>query len=72
MNLDLIKYSTEDLLVELRDRFSTIIVLGVDTADPTKLTEVYDGPAYAVAGLLQQGLMETMASIQKQIDQAEE
>lgn len=63
--------TTEELLHELKNRYTALIVLGCHAEDMDKITEVFEGPMYMVAGLLTQATCELTASMTKPLDNDE-
>lgn len=61
--------STEDLLLELRKRYTALVILGAVQEDPAVITEVVDGPAYMCAGLLHQASCQITASMTKPLEE---
>jgi hypothetical protein len=66
-NLDLV--DTEDLIQEVRTRFTGLVLLGVQPDQIDAVFTVMDGPAYMVAGLLHQALCGVTATLGKPIDE---
>lgn len=58
-------FSTEDLLIELKGRFTAFVALGVHYENPELVTEVMEGPAYMCLGLMHNAYCEASSKIIK-------
>jgi hypothetical protein len=63
---------TADLLHELKNRYAALIVLGVHADDTELTTEILDGPAFWVAGLMAQACCQMAVSMAKPLEDDDE
>lgn len=66
--LELGLVDTADLLRELKNRYSAIIVLGAHADNNELETQILDGPAFMIAGLLAQASCQITASMTKPLE----